>query len=201
MKIIVGLGNPGGKYEKHRHNIGFWVIDALAEHYGDGTFKDKFQAQSARVSIGGQSALLLKPQTFMNNSGQSVRAALDFYKADPDDVWVLHDELDLSPLKLRVKKGGGEGGHNGLKSITQHLGMPNYHRVRIGIGHPGSKAQVNGYVLNDFNKIESPHFEDLSNFLAPRFGEILSGKGNDVIAQWAQSPTFTLRVVPPKAET
>jgi len=197
MKLIVGLGNPEDKYAQNRHNIGFWLMDALAIEYGDVNFQNKFKGQIARIAIGGRSAALLKPQTFMNNSGESVRAAMDFYKLTPADVWVAHDDLDLAPLKLRFKTGGSDGGHNGLKSITQHLGTPDYQRVRIGIGHPGAKSKVNSHVLSDFSKIEQPHFEDLCQFLAPRWNDVMRGKFNDVAAQWAQSPIFTPRVVTP----
>lgn len=195
MKLIVGLGNPEPKYAKNRHNIGFWLLDAMAGRDSQAVFQAKFKGLIAKTQVGGESALLLKPQTYMNLSGESVRAAMDFYKLTPDDVWVVHDDLDLAPLKLRFKRGGGDGGHNGLKSITQHLGTAEYWRVRLGIGHPGEKSRVSSYVLSDFSTIEEPHFEDMCRFLAPRMSDIMHGKGNDVAAQWTQSPVFTLRTV------
>ena len=186
MKLLVGLGNPETKYAKNRHNIGWWVVDAVAQEYGATNWQDKFKGKFTKVKVSGEDVVLLKPQTYMNKSGESVRAALDFFKIDPKDVWVIHDELDLEPLKLRIKIGGGEGGHNGLKSTTQHLGTKDYWRLRIGIGHPGDKNRVSGYVLSDFSKEEAPKFADLCEKLAKRMADVLNGAGNDVISQLAQ---------------
>jgi len=138
MKLFVGLGNPGAKYAQNRHNIGFMAMDRIAGDHGASPWRGKFQGQVCEVVLGGAKTLLLKPDTFMNKSGQSVAAAVQFYKIDVADIVVFHDELDLAPGKLRVKTGGGLAGHNGLKSINAHLG-PEFQRVRIGIGHPGRK--------------------------------------------------------------
>lgn len=154
MILIVGLGNPGSKYEGNRHNIGFMAIDAIAEDYMFPAFKEKFQGFYSEGRVDGKKVGLLKPQTYMNESGRSVGAAAKFYKITPNQIYVFHDELDLEPGKLRVRKGGGNAGHNGLKSIQAHLGKPDFWRIRMGIGHPGDKNRVSGYVLSDFAKEE-----------------------------------------------
>ncbi len=164
--LFVGLGNPGDKYEKNRHNVGFMVIDALAAEYGLPSFRSKFQGQVSEGKLNNQKLILLKPTTYMNESGQSVKAAARFYKINPDRIVVFHDELDLEPGKLRVKTGGGNAGHNGLKSIQAHLGTPDFQRVRIGIGHPGDKNRVHGYVLKDFAKAERAWLEPLLTAMA-----------------------------------
>jgi peptidyl-tRNA hydrolase, PTH1 family len=146
MKLIVGLGNPGPTYAGHRHNIGFMVVERMADEHGFGPWRKRFQGLTADGSIGGEKVLLLKPETYMNESGRSVGEALRFLKIDPADLIVLHDELDLAPGKMRVKVGGGNAGHNGLKSISQHVGNE-YVRVRLGIGHPGHKDRVSGMTL------------------------------------------------------
>jgi PTH1 family peptidyl-tRNA hydrolase len=156
MWLFVGLGNPGDKYTKNRHNIGFITIDAIADEHGFKPFKAKFQGEMSEGRINDEKVVLLKPQTFMNESGQSVQRAATFFKIPPKRVVVFHDELDLAPLKMRVKFGGGVAGHNGLKSIKAHLKTPDFKRVRIG------------YVLNDFSKAEAPDFEDLNRALARR---------------------------------
>ncbi|MGH1426159.1 MAG: aminoacyl-tRNA hydrolase [Pseudooceanicola sp.] len=153
MQLFVGLGNPGNKYAANRHNIGFMVLDAIASDHGFAPWKSKFQGHIAEGVMGGEKVLLLKPATFMNLSGQSVGEAMRFYKLTPGDVTVFHDELDLAPGKVRVKQGGGHAGHNGLRSIHQHIGA-DYARVRLGIGHPGHKDRVAGYVLSDFAKAD-----------------------------------------------
>src|SRR5436190_19623989 len=149
MRLIVGLGNPGPRYARNRHNIGFMVTEALARRYGFPAFRDRFKGELAEGVIAGERRLLLRPQTFMNVSGESVLAAMSFYKIAPGDIAVIHDELDLRPGKVRVKRGGGSAGHNGLRSIDQMIG-PDYWRVRIGIGHPGIKELVHPYVLQNF---------------------------------------------------
>ncbi|WP_319545208.1 aminoacyl-tRNA hydrolase [Ruegeria conchae] len=154
MKLFVGLGNPGQKYARNRHNIGFMALERIAEDHGFGPWKSKFQAEIAEGRLGGQKVLLVKPQTFMNRSGQSVGEAMRFYKLDSTDVTVFHDELDLAPGKVRVKAGGGHAGHNGLRSIHEHI-SPAYDRVRLGIGHPGRKEMVSPYVLSDFAKADA----------------------------------------------
>ncbi|MCK0167541.1 aminoacyl-tRNA hydrolase [Jannaschia sp. S6380] len=159
MQLWVGLGNPGAKYAGNRHNIGFMALDRLAEDQG-ATWRSKFQGELAELRFGPERVWLLKPATFMNLSGQSVGAAMRFHKLEPADVTVFHDELDLAPGKLRLKQGGGHAGHNGLRSIHQHIG-PDYARVRLGIGHPGHKDRVSGYVLSDFAKAEATMLDDL----------------------------------------
>ena len=165
MQIFVGLGNPGGKYAQTRHNIGFMAVDRIAEENGFGPWKAKFQGQVTEGRLGGDKVLLLKPETFMNLSGQSVGEAMRFYKLTPEDVTVFHDELDLAPGKVKLKTGGGHAGHNGLRSIHAHIGEA-YHRVRLGIGHPGRKELVSGYVLHDFARADAEWLDDLMRGLA-----------------------------------
>ena len=165
MRLIVGLGNPGPRYAGNRHNIGFLALDAISRAHRASPFRRRFQGEAAEAVLGTERAILLKPQTFMNESGRSVAEAQRFYKVALADVIVLHDELDLAPAKLRVKTGGGNAGHNGLRSITAQCGN-DYRRVRLGIGHPGDKALVHAYVLNDFGKAETPWVEDLCQAIA-----------------------------------
>jgi peptidyl-tRNA hydrolase, PTH1 family len=165
MQLLVGLGNPGARYAGNRHNIGFLALDALHRQWRGTPWRSRFQGEASEATIAGEKVILLKPATFMNESGRAVRAAMDFYKLALDDVQVFHDELDLPPGKLRVKKGGGNAGHNGLRSITAHSGNE-YPRVRLGIGHPGDKALVHAYVLSDFAKTEAPWVEDLCDAIA-----------------------------------
>ncbi|MCQ0970756.1 aminoacyl-tRNA hydrolase [Paracoccus sp. TK19116] len=160
MKLLVGLGNPGARYEGNRHNIGFMALDRIAEAHGLGPWRSRFQGEAAEGRLGETRVMLLKPTTFMNLSGQSVGEAMRYLKLTPADIIVFHDELDLAPGKLRVKEGGGHAGHNGLRSIHQHIGET-YGRVRLGIGHPGDKARVAGYVLSDFAKAEQDWLDDL----------------------------------------
>lgn len=154
MKLLVGLGNPGAEYDGHRHNIGFKVIDNILESNNFPAFKSKYKGLASEGLLGDHKVLLLKPQTYMNESGVSVAAAAKFYKIAPDDIYVFHDELDLAAGKMRVKFGGGNAGHNGLRSMQARLGTADFWRVRLGIGHPGDKARVHGYVLSDFSKAE-----------------------------------------------
>ena len=147
--LLVGLGNPGRRYAKNRHNIGFMALDEIASRYGFGPWRKRFQGEIAAGDVNGVRVLALKPMTGMNGSGQSVGEAARFFKLDPEDVVVLHDELDLAAGKLRIKQGGGHAGHNGLRSIDSHLGK-NYRRIRLGIGHPGAKHKVSKHVLSDF---------------------------------------------------
>ncbi len=153
MLLLVGLGNPGSQYAGNRHNVGFMALDAVARAYGFGPVRARFGGLSAEGTLGGERTVALKPATFMNESGRAVGDAARFFKIDPGDIVVLHDELDLAPGKVRVKTGGGNAGHNGLRSITAHLGNE-YRRVRLGIGHPGDRAMVHTYVLSDFGKGE-----------------------------------------------
>ena len=149
MRLIVGLGNPGARYAGNRHNIGFIIADAVDRRYGFPPARSRFKGELSEGVIGGGRRMLLRPQTFMNASGESVLAAMSFYKLAPADIVVIHDELDLRPGKVRVKRGGGSAGHNGLRSIDAMIG-PEYWRVRIGIGHPGRKELVHPYVLQNF---------------------------------------------------
>ena len=160
MKLFSGLGNPGAKYMKNRHNIGFLVVDRIAEDHGFSPWRAKFQGMISEGMLGSEKVMLLKPGTFMNKSGQSVGEALRFYKLDSTDLTVFHDEIDLEPGKLKCKAGGGHAGHNGLRSIHDHIG-PHYDRVRIGVGHPGHKDRVPGYVLSDFAKADQDWLENL----------------------------------------
>ncbi len=153
MQLWVGLGNPGPKYTIHRHNVGFMACDVLAEMHDFGPVQKKFQGWVQEGWIGAEKILLLKPATFMNESGRSVGEAMRFYKLEMSALTVFHDELDLAPFKVKVKQGGGTAGHNGLRSIDKHLG-PDFRRVRIGIGHPGHKDRVSGYVLGNYAKAE-----------------------------------------------
>ena len=160
MKLIVGLGNPGPKYAANRHNVGFMALDRIAADHGFPVWRNRFQGETTEGRLGEQRVLLLKPATFMNLSGQSVGEAMRYLKLTPADVLVLHDELDLPPGKLRLKTGGGHAGHNGLRSLHQHIG-DSYRRLRIGVGHPGDKNRVADYVLSDFPKAEARMLDDL----------------------------------------
>ncbi|HHS88761.1 MAG TPA: aminoacyl-tRNA hydrolase, partial [Rhodobacteraceae bacterium] len=173
MKLFVGLGNPGTKYARNRHNVGFMELDRIAEDHGFSSWRSKFDGQVAEGRLGGEKVILLKPETFMNRSGDAVSKALRFYKLEPTDMTVFHDEIDLAPGKIRVKDGGGHAGHNGLRSIHQHVG-PHYSRVRIGVGHPGHKDRVAGYVLHDFSRADE-------DWLAPMLEGI--SKGADDLAR------------------
>ena len=160
MQLWVGLGNPGAQYAMHRHNIGFMVIDALAEIHDLLAPAKKFQGWVQELRLGPEKIVLLKPATFMNESGRSIRAAMDFYKLEPKDVTTFYDELDLAPFKVKVKTGGGAAGHNGIRSTIDHIGA-DFRRVRLGIGHPGHKDRVTGYVLGNFAKSEIDDLADL----------------------------------------
>lgn len=174
MLLFVGLGNPGGQYARHRHNIGFMVIDSIAERHAFGPERAQYQALVREGRLGGEKVLLIKPQTFMNESGRSVGEALRYFKCAPEDVVVFHDELDLAPGKLRVKKGGGHAGHNGLRSIHAHIGEA-YRRVRLGIGHPGHKSKVSGYVLHDFAKADQDWLDPMREGIARHAPLLASG--------------------------
>jgi len=165
MLLFAGLGNPGAKYANNRHNVGFMAAEAIARRHDFSPWSKKFQGLVAEGRIGGEKVILLKPQTFMNLSGQSVGEALRFYKLSPADLTVFYDELDLAAGKVRVKVGGGSGGHNGIRSIDQHCGQ-NYRRVRIGIGHPGAREMVHGHVLGDFAKADAEWLEVLLDAIA-----------------------------------
>jgi len=187
MWLIVGLGNPGKQYADNRHNVGFMAVDAIANEFSIGPFKSKFQGELAEGRIGDQRVALLKPQTFMNDSGKSVGAAAKFYKIEPDHIVAFHDELDLAPAKIRVKKGGGNAGHNGLRSMDAHLGTPDYIRVRLGIGHPGDRDRVHGYVLGDFSKADQDWLGYYLNAIGANVPLLLDGKDNDFMSKVALS--------------
>lgn len=169
MLILAGLGNPGPQYQHNRHNIGFMAVDAIARRWSFGPMRAKFQGQAAEGSIdttaGPVRALVLKPQTYMNESGRSIGGALQFYKLEPADVVVFYDELDLAPGRFRMKAGGGAAGHNGVRSTMAHIG-PDFRRARMGIGHPGHKDRVMGHVLSDFHKVDQPWVEALCEAVA-----------------------------------
>jgi peptidyl-tRNA hydrolase, PTH1 family len=180
MLLLVGLGNPGERYVGNRHNIGFMAVQAIAKRHGIGPWRRRFQGLTCEGPIAGERSLLLLPGTFMNESGRAVAEAMHFYKLSLGDVTVFHDEIDLTPGKVRVKVGGGIAGHNGLRSISEHVGN-DYRRVRIGVGHPGNKDLVYGYVLSDFAKSERPWVEALTAILADNV-ELLA-RGEDASFQ------------------
>jgi peptidyl-tRNA hydrolase, PTH1 family len=175
MLLLVGLGNPGAKYAGNRHNVGFMAVDAIAKRHGIGPWRRRFQGVACEGPIGGKRALLLLPGTFMNESGRAVAEAAHFYKLPLDAITVFHDEIDLRPAKVRVKIGGGIAGHNGLRSISEHIGN-DYRRVRIGVGHPGDKDKVQHYVLSDFAKSERGWVEALIGILADNADLIARGE-------------------------
>ncbi|AJP74204.1 aminoacyl-tRNA hydrolase [Sphingomonas hengshuiensis] len=175
MQLWVGLGNPGPQYAMHRHNVGFMAIDAIAAVHGFTPPKKQFQGWTQEGRIGTEKVILLKPGTFMNDSGRAVRAALDFYKLAPADVTVFHDELDLVPFKVKVKMGGGTAGHNGLRSTDAHIG-PDFRRVRLGIGHPGHKDRVTGYVLGNYAKAEMDALSDMLGAVAAEAPRLAAGE-------------------------
>jgi len=180
MRLIVGLGNPGPRHAGNRHNIGFMAVEAIARRHGLGPWRRRFQGVACEGSIGGARALLLLPGTYMNESGRAVAEAAQFYKLTADDVVVLHDEIDLPPAKVRVKTGGGIAGHNGLRSVSAHIGNE-YRRVRIGVGHPGDKELVHAHVLSDFAKSEREWVTALCDIIADN-AELLV-KGEDAAFQ------------------
>lgn len=175
MLLIAGLGNPGSKYCMNRHNIGFMALDSLADSYMDNNWRKKFQGQIVEGKIEGETVLMIKPQTFMNNSGNSIGEVVKFYKIPPDQVIVFHDEIDLAPGKVRIKSGGGHAGHNGLRSIISHIGQ-DFLRIRMGIGHPGSKDLVHNYVLGNFSKEDQNGWlVDLLTGVANGFPDLVDG--------------------------
>jgi PTH1 family peptidyl-tRNA hydrolase len=177
MKLFVGLGNPGAQYALNRHNVGFMALDSIAATHDFPSWRKRFQGWSCEGKLGGEKVVMLKPGTFMNESGQSAQEAVHFYKLELDDVIVFHDELDLAPGKVRVKTGGGVAGHNGLKSMTSHLGN-DYVRVRIGIGHPGRKEKVVRYVLQNFPKADHVWLEPLLGAIASEAQFLAKGEND-----------------------
>lgn len=197
MLVIVGLGNPGPKHARQRHNIGYLVADVIAARYRLSAPRRRFQGRAQSGEIAGERVLLLKPETFMNESGRAVRAALNFYKLRARDAIVIHDELDLAPAKVLIRKGGGHAGHNGLRSLHSQIG-PDYRRIRVGIGHPGDKHRVLKHVLGDFAAAERPLFAKLAEAIAEALPLAVAG----------DDPGFMTRVAllcprprPPKSET
>ena len=194
MKLFVGLGNPGAKYAGNRHNIGFMALDRIAADHGFSPWRKAFHGLVAEGRLGAEKVILLKPETFMNLSGQSVQAALTFYKLDLSAVTVFHDELDLAPGKMRLKQGGGHAGHNGLRSIHGHLGEA-YGRVRLGIGHPGHKDAVAAYVLHDFAKADTDWLEDQLRGISEGAAALAEGD----TARFMNA--VALRTAPPRSST
>ena len=194
MKLLVGLGNPGARYQNNRHNIGFMALDRIVADHGFSPWKKGFQGLVAEGRLGDEKVVLLKPETFMNLSGQAVQAAVAYHKLPLADVTVFHDELDLAPGKMRLKQGGGHAGHNGLRSIHGHLGEA-YGRVRLGIGHPGHKDLVAGYVLHDFASADKDWLDDLLRGISEGAVALAAGDG----AKFANA--VALRVAPPRSGT
>ncbi len=193
MQIFVGLGNPGARHAGNRHNVGFMALDRIAADHGFGPWKAKFQGLIAEGRLGGEKVLLLKPMTYMNLSGQSVGEAMRFYKLAPQDITVFHDELDIAPGKLRVKQGGGHAGHNGLRSLHQHVGEA-YRRVRIGIGHPGRKDLVTGHVLQDFTRAERDWLENVLCGISEGAPDLAAGRVDrflDAVARRSSAPSVS----------
>jgi PTH1 family peptidyl-tRNA hydrolase len=193
MRLIVGLGNPGAQHSGHRHNVGFMAAGAIARRHGFSPAREKFHSLAAEGTLAGDKALILWPQTYMNDSGRAVQAAIQFYKLDLGDVVVLYDEIDLEFGKVRVKKGGGAAGHNGIRSIDAHVGS-DYWRVRIGVGHPGVKHLVKHYVLRDFDAEEKPEVEKMVGAIADNFA-LLFERGHE---HFMTKVALALNPPPPK---
>jgi PTH1 family peptidyl-tRNA hydrolase len=204
MKLFVGLGNPGGEYVRHRHNVGCMALDRIAERHGLGPWKKRFHGLACEGLIGGRKVGLLKPTTYMNDSGRSVGEAQRYLKIAQGDIIVFHDELDLAAGKIKVKTGGGNAGHNGLRSISAHLGNE-YARVRIGIGHPGAKELVSGYVLHDFAKADMVWLEPLLDAIAEASARLAAGDEarflTDVSRAQRSNDEPLLQAAPRPAET
>lgn len=183
MYLFVGLGNPGNEYKKNRHNIGFMTVDEIASSNHFPAFKSKFNGEYSEGLIAGQKVMILKPQTYMNESGQSVGKVASFYKIPPSRIIVFYDELDIPFKRVKVKQGGGAGGHNGIKSIDAHLGDKDYWRVRMGIDHPGDKNRVSGYVLSDFSKAEQAELEDFIYAVVRYCDYLVVGNKDDFMTQ------------------
>jgi PTH1 family peptidyl-tRNA hydrolase len=184
MLIIAGLGNPGSQYSGNRHNIGFMAVDAIQRRSGFAPWSKKFKAEISEGELGGDKVLLIKPQTFMNLSGESVGEAMRFYKLSPADIVAIYDELDLVPGKARIKLGGGHGGHNGVKSLDAHCGK-DYRRLRLGIGHPGNKDLVHNYVLGDFSKSDRTWLDPLLETLADNAEMLVKGEDSQLMNKLA----------------
>jgi peptidyl-tRNA hydrolase, PTH1 family len=186
MLLWVGLGNPEPGMARNRHNIGFMAVDAIVSRHGFSPWRSRFKGLYAEGHVGQTKILLLKPMTYMNLSGESVQAAASFYKIEAEAITAFHDELDLAPAKVRVKKGGGNAGHNGLRSMDRQLGTPDYWRVRLGIGHPGDKERVTGHVLGDFAKADKEWLETLLDAVADCAGLLAEQKPEDFMTRIAR---------------
>lgn len=201
IQLWVGLGNPGPSMSHNRHNIGFMAIDSIASRHGFSPWRKRFRGEIAEGRIGGAKILLLKPMTFMNASGDSVREAATFYKISPDAISVFHDELDLAPGKVRIKKGGGAAGHNGLRSTDRQLGTADYWRIRLGIGHPGSKDRVHGWVLGDFARADQPWLADFLNAIADTSPLLATGQREECMTRIALLTADSPKpIIPGRAE-
>lgn len=199
MHLIIGLGNPGSGYAANRHNIGFMAVDAIHARHGFTPWRSRFSSQVSEGRIGEHKVLLAKPSTFMNLSGQAAGEITRFHKLEAQDMTVIHDELDLEPARTRIKRGGGHGGHNGLKSLDAHIGK-DYRRIRLGIGHPGHKDQVSAYVLHDFAREEQPWVHALCKELATSIDLALDGRDSDLNAR-LNAATAAWRDDKPQGET
>ena len=182
MRLVVGLGNPGRSYAFNRHNVGFLAADTIVRRHGFGPWRSRFQGTASEGELAGDKLLVLKPETYMNESGRAVEAAAQFYKIPLDQIFVIHDEIDLVPGKVRVKQGGGAAGHNGLRSIDAHLG-PAYWRIRLGVGHPGRPELVKAYVLQDFAKDEQPLIGTMIEAVVQALPLLLSGDANGFMSK------------------
>ncbi|MDE0114692.1 MAG: aminoacyl-tRNA hydrolase [Albidovulum sp.] len=174
MKLFAGLGNPGRQYSRNRHNIGYMAIDRIADEYNFSSWRGKFLGAISEGRVGSEKVVLLKPETFMNRSGQSVGEAMRYFKCEPGDVTVFHDEIDLLPGKVKTKLGGGHAGHNGLRSLHQHIG-PEFVRVRLGVGHPGRKELVSGFVLSNFGSSDEEWLSDVLDAVSAAATELAAG--------------------------
>ncbi|MHB1109739.1 MAG: aminoacyl-tRNA hydrolase [Devosia sp.] len=204
MQLLVGLGNPGDQYRNNRHNIGFMAVDAIARRHSFPPFRQKFAGLISEGTIAGEKVLILKPQTWMNNSGDSVQATANFYKLDPEAITVIYDEIDLASGKVRIKRGGGNGGHNGLRSIDPRIGT-SYRRMRLGVGHPGHKDLVMPHVLGDFSKAEMGWFTPLLDAIAENADLLIKGDDNGLMNKLAiavgSDGAERPQRLPPKAES
>jgi PTH1 family peptidyl-tRNA hydrolase len=196
MLLLVGLGNPGPSYANNRHNIGFMAVDEIVRRHSFSPWRSRFQADCAEGFLAGEKVLVLKPQTYMNESGRAVGEALRFFKLAPEQVFVLYDEIDLAPGKVRVKQGGGTGGHNGIRSLEAHIGK-DFWRVRMGVGHPGHKELVHGHVLSDFAKADKVWLEKLLDAVADEIALLTTGEAPRFMSRVAEIMTPP-RPKPPK---
>jgi peptidyl-tRNA hydrolase, PTH1 family len=183
--LWVGLGNPGAEHARQRHNIGFMAVEAIARRHGFGPWRKRFKGEVAEGVLGGVKVLALKPQTYMNGSGDSVQPAAAFHKIPTADIWAFHDELDLAPGRVRVKRGGGTAGHNGLRDMQRALGTPEFWRVRLGIGHPGHKDRVTGHVLGNFAKMDGPWLDALLDAVADAAPLLAGGRSEEFMTRVA----------------